>query len=336
MKNNITTHAVRNGAMMTALTVIFMLMSLYVPLFSVIGMFLSGLPLAVLYIKDGLKPTICSAVVSVLILFAFTGSVLGVASLVISNGLPGIVAGICVKKKFRFFNSVLYTGMGFLLGLMFEFLIIKLFMGGMEQMFAQIFEKVQDSMLEIGKMLEGAGSAALNAETMGQTLDMIKNTFRLYFPSMVVIASLLSGYILFSVYVYILRRFRLTSVTTPPFCMLRAPRTMGNVTILFYIVSIFLSGDGLFTAAFLNVIYVLYAIIGFCGLSLIDFKLGLKIRKGAVRGLIYVLIIFLGGVIMPLVVNGCVIIGLLDSSSNYRKISSFNSDDFSDDRSGEV
>ena len=232
--NKFSSKAIRDGAMMTALTVIFMLIALYVPLFSVIGMFLSGLPLAVLYIKDGIRPTVWSAVVSVLILFAFTGNILSVLSLVIANGLPGIVAGICVKKKLNLFYSVVYTGTAFLFGILTELLMIRLFMGGIETMFAQMFEMTEKSLEEISKLFADTGVSLAGKEEFTAAMELIKTTFRLYFPSMLVIMSMVSGYIVYSVYTLILRKLRLTGIKPCPFSMLRAPRRLGNVAVLLY------------------------------------------------------------------------------------------------------
>ena len=332
-----TSGVVRNGAMMSALTVIFMLMSLYVPFFSVIGMFLSGLPLAVLYIKEGLKPTLCAAFVSLCILFAFTGSILGIISMLLAYGVPGIVAGVCIKKKYNLYYSVIYTGCAFLVGILAEYMIINIFMGGLDKMFAEIFESVKSSMLEIGKTLS-TGENKFDEKTINQAMSLMKETIRLYLPSMLIIASLISGYLMFSFYGWMLKKLRLTRISVPSFSMLRAPRGMVRVTLILYIISIFISDKSAFRAIVLNVVYVLYAILGICGLSLIDFKLSKRISKGAVRILIYFIILLFGGFLMPIIINICVIAGFLDSSANYRKISSVfspNNDEF-EDRSGEV
>ena len=332
-----TSGVVRNGAMMSALTVIFMLMSLYVPFFSVIGMFLSGLPLAVLYIKEGLKPTLCAAFVSLCILFAFTGSILGIISMFLAYGVPGIVAGVCIKKKYNLYYSVIYTGCAFLVGILAEYMIINIFMGGLDKMFAEIFESVKSSMLEIGKTLS-TGENKFDEKTINQAMSLMKETIRLYLPSMLIIASLISGYLMFSFYGWMLKKLRLTRISVPSFSMLRAPRGMVRVTLILYIISIFISDKSAFRAIVLNVVYVLYAILGICGLSLIDFKLSKRISKGAVRILIYFIILLFGGFLMPIIINICVIAGFLDSSANYRKISSVfspNNDEF-EDRSGEV
>lgn len=334
--NKLSPKAVRDGAMMTAITVIFMLVSLYVPIFSVAAMFLSGLPLAVLCIKDGLKPTVWSAAVSVLIVFAFTGNILSAMSLMITNGLPGIAAGACIKKKLNLFYSVICTGTAFLIGLMSELLMIKLFMGGIEQMFVQIFEMTEKAMEEAGSIMSAAGGAAPDKNTVSSMLDMIKSVFRLYFPSMLIIMSMVSGYIVYVCYAWFLRRLKLTKIVPTPFKMLRMPRGMGFAAIILYLLSMLLRDENIVGAVLLNATAVLYAIMGICGFSFVDFKLSMRIPKGTVRAVIYAALLLLGGMLMPLAINLFMIIGLLDSSNNFRKISSFFGDDYSDDRSGEV
>lgn len=328
MDKNFSSKAVRDGAMMSALTVIFLLIAFYVPVFSVIGMFLSGLPLAVLYIKHGLKPTIWAAVVSSVVFFAFCGQILSAVSMIISNAIPGIAAGVCIKKRYNLFTSVIYTGTAFLVGIMVEILMIRFFMGGLDAVLEQIFENTRKTAEGLGAMMTESGGTGLDKNSINSAIEMVKTTFRMYFPSMLVIISCLAGYILYSVYVFIIRRLRLTSIIVRPFSMLRTPRGMVNTAFILYVVSIFISEDSYVRAAILNVATVLYSFIIISGFSCIDYKLSKKIKKGALRGLIYVLVMVVLGVLMPFIMNICLIIGLLDSSMNFRRISPFTEDEY--------
>ena len=321
MKNKITLRGIRDGAMMTALTVIFMLLSLYVPLFSFIGMFLSGIPLAALYARDGLATSVCAAVCSVLIMFAFTGNILSVLSLAAAYTIPGLVAGICLKKKYNFFYSVIFTGTAFLAGLLLELLMIKLFMGGIDNMLSEFFTGARTALEEALNAVGDKNSGIDIKQTAENLMDTVIYTAKLYFPSILIVSSLFSAYLMYSFAGFILKKLRLCSVKTVPFYMLRAPKSMSIAAVIFYFINLFLTPDSVVGAAVYNIIFVIYAFIALCGFSFIDYKFRSIIKKGSLRALIYVAVFFLGGIFLTLIINICIIIGILDGSMNFRKIS---------------
>lgn len=326
MKNKIDIRGIRDGAMMTALTVIFMLLSLYVPLFSFIGMFLSGIPLAVLYARDGIMPSVLSAVCSFLIMFVFTGDLFNVFTLVVAYAVPGLVAGICLKKRLNFFRSVLFTGAAFLAGILLEVLMIKLFMGGIDQMFTELFSGLGKTVEEALKSVSGAGSEEI-AQTAKSFADTIIYMAKLYFPSVLIVSSFFCAYLMCSFAGFILKRLKLCNVKTVPFYMLRAPKSMSIAAVLLYILSFFINPEGMVSAAFLNILFVIYALVSVCGFSFIDYKFKGLVKKGYLRALIYIAVFIFGGMFITLFINICLIIGIFDSTMNFRRISAVNEDD---------
>ena len=207
MKNKITLRGLRDGAMMTALTVIFMLLSLYVPVFSYIGMFLSGIPLAALYHRDGLAPSVCAAVCSVFIMFAITGELINVFVLAVAFAVPGLVAGICLKKRYNFFFSVIFTGAAFLVGLLLEIFMIKLFMGGIENMFSEFFNGIK---VILEETLNTNSTTNVN-EAIQTLMNAVIYTTKLYLPSILIVSSLFSAYVMYTIAAFILKKLRLSN-----------------------------------------------------------------------------------------------------------------------------
>lgn len=321
MKNKISLRGIRDGAMMTVLTVIFMLMSIYVPIFSFIGMFLSGIPLAALYAKDGFATSVCAAVCSVLIMFVITGEIISSVSLVVAFVVPGLVAGICLKKKYNFFYSVIYTGAAFLVGLLFELLIIKFFMGGVDKMLTEFLSGVQKTLEEAIRVMADENSGVNIQQATKTLMDTIMYTAKLYFPSVLIVISLFSAYCMYTFAGFILKKLRLCQVKMVQFYMLRAPKSMSLAAVVLYVLSFFLKPDSMVSAAFYNIIFVIYAFIAFCGLSFIDYKFKKIVKRGFIRTLIYVLLFLFGGMFMAMILNVCIILGILDSSMNFRRIS---------------
>ena len=326
MKNKITLRGIRDGAMMTALTVIFMLLTIYVPVFSYVGMFLTGIPLAALYIRDGLTTAICATVCSVLIMFAVTGEIFTVLVFAFMYAVPGLVAGICIKKRYNFFYSIIYTAAAFLAGLIFELFLVNLFLGGVENMLNELFKGVQ-LVLEESMRIIAENNSALDVKAAAKTLiDTFSYVAKMYFPSILIVSSLLFAYIMYSIASVILKKLKLCSVVTIPFYMLRAPKSMSTAAILLYIAGIFMNPESMVSAAFYNIIFVLYAFLAFCGFSFIDFKFKNVVKKGFLRALIYIVLFIFGGMIATLVIRICIILGILDSSLNFRRISAIDED----------
>lgn len=324
--NRFTAKAVRDGAMMTALSVIFMLAGIYVPFFSMLGMLLSGVPLAVLYFKDGLAPSVYAAIISSVIVFIFTWNILNAFLMMLAYGIPGLVSGICLKKNLQLYYSVAFVGLAFLFGFLCELLSVKLFMGGIENMFNQVFDLTEKN---LKPMLEGLAEKSGDGDTaqaVKTIMDAVKNTFRLYFPSMTVIVSLISGYAIYCLSGYLLKRLRIYKGNITPFRMIRAPKSLCNVSAALLIVSFFIKKETMFSASLLNIVFILYFLIGIAGFSFIDYKLSFRIEKGYIRALLYAAVFIFGAWLMSWVIIACVLLGFVDSTMNFRNIDVFGED----------
>lgn len=311
--------AVRDGAMMTALSVIFMLAGTYIPPVSLLGMLLSGVPLAVLYIKDGLKPAVYAALVASLIYFVFTGNFLGAVLTMLAYGVPGLVSGICLKKKLSVYYAVFSVGAAFLFGFLCELVSVKLFMGGIEDMFNQVFEMTEKNLKPmLASIAEKSGDADL-AKATEQIMESVKYTFKLYFPAMAITISVVSGYLIYCFSGYILKKIRVFKGNIPPFNMLKAPKNFCNASALILLVSLFVKNQML-SVVFLNVVFILYFLIGIAGFSFVDYKISRHIPKGFVRVVLYAAIFLFGAGLMSFAAMIFVLIGFADSSMNFRNI----------------
>ncbi len=309
--------------MMIAVTVVLILMTWYVPFFSVIGMFICGVPMACLVARNGWKTTAIALVGVFAVTFLVTGSILSAVSMMLMSILPGAVAGVCLGKEINFFTTLLITCLAVCIGWLFEVFVIDNLIHGegidamlneMLSQFRQIFEATMANLP--AEMDSGELQKAVE-----ETIEMMSYMFRLYFPSIVIVSSMIIGYVIVRFCSFFIKRLKIRDIYTVPFSMLKAPKSMCFAAVVLYLISIFGNKDGAFWAVSANVVLILYTIIGICGLSLLDNKLSKKIPKGGVRALIYAALFLLGGGLVAMAANLLVIVGIIDSSHNFRKIS---------------
>lgn len=318
---NFSAKAVRDGAMMTALSVIFMLMGIYVPFLSTLGMLLSGVPLAVLYFKDGLRPSVYAAVIASFILFFFTVNFLSSFLMMLAYGVPGLVAGICLKKRLPLYYSVFSVSGAFLIGFLCQLLSVKLFMGGIEDMFNQVFEMTEKSLeTMLASMNEKNGGALAQNVDINDLMASVKELFKLYFPSMCIIVSVVSGYAIYCLSGYILKRLRIYRGEITPFGMIKAPAGFCNASAIILLISFFVKSN-VVAAVLANIVFVLYFLIGAAGFSFVDCKIAKCIKKGYLRVLLYCAFFVFGAGLLVWAFTALILIGFLDSFMNFRNIS---------------
>lgn len=328
MKNN-NSKAVREGAMMIALTAVLVLLTWYVPLFSFVGMFVCGVPMACMAARNDTRFTVVALVGVLVITFLVTMSLPSAVSIMLMTILPGAVAGWCMGKKINFFSSLFATCLTVCVGwLVMVFLIDSLMQGqNVESMmnemlgqFEQIFDASVASMPQ--EILEQSEiSTAVHAMT-----ETMKAVFRLYFPALVVIGSMMIGYVIHVLCGFFIKRLKLAEINTVPFSQLKAPRGMCFLAVVLYFVSMLSNGKSVFGAVCANVVMILYTIIGICGLSMVDFFFARVVKKGALRALIYFAVFMFGSILMGILSSAMIMAGIIDSSYNFRRISTDEAD----------
>lgn len=323
MKNS-SSKALREGAMMVALTAVLILLTTYMPLFSVIGTFVCGIPLAALGARNGFRvlipATICVFVISILV----NGEIFTAVTLMLMSVLPGAVCGYMLGRGSSFFKTLFAVCTVVCFGWLFELLAIELLLdNGIDEMFARIVEQTR-------LMMEGtlAELGTMAPEVMGVPSDKfvemffatMTQMFRLYFPCIVVLSSTATGYIIMRITTFVIRRARICEVENYLFSQIKAPRSISWVAIICFLVHMFTKSGSPMWGLFANIVVILYAVLGVCGLSCVDFKLKKKISSGPLRMLIYITAALFGGVLLSFITNILIIIGILDSSRDFRHL----------------
>ncbi len=323
MRNN-NTKGLREGAMMVALTAVFILATRYVPFFGIVGTFACGIPLAALAARNGFKVTIPALVAVFGVTILIAGDFFTALSSVLMSVLPGGVAGYMMGQKRSFFTALFATCVTICLGWLAELLIIELFVaGGIDDMIAQalngsraMLDTMMQTVMQSGVLPDGVSPAEFTDMLFNETEKLV----RLYMPSFVVVLSMIEGYITMRICGFVINRAKLAKVDVVPFSHIKAPNSMCTVALISYLVFAFVNTNAVFTSLLANLIFILYTIIGVCGLSVADFKLKQHIKFAWARVGIYTAIFIINGTLILFIILGLIVVGILDSKRDFRKL----------------
>ncbi len=324
--NHNKTKALREGAMMVALTIIFILISVYVPILSFLGTLAAPVPMAAFAARNGLKPVwIAVAAVFALTVFVTGGNIFSAVSTVLMSVIPGAVCGYFQGKRALFFNALIGTTVAVAIGWVFELLVINVFAGsGIDEMIAQAgeqFKAISTSMLQnIPKaQLESLGVASYEAFA-NELIETFEYTIKVYFPSFVIISAAITGYMILRISAFVIRRTKIAEVLVVKFSMMKAPRSMSTALLVFYIIHLLVTPGSLIWLVLANIVIILYAILSVCGLSFIDYKFKKKVRSAWVRGAIYFVALLMLSTFSSVISTALIIIAVLDSGRDFRNI----------------
>lgn len=313
------------GALMTALTMVVIISSAYIPGFTIIGMFAACVPIACLTMRRNFITAGIAVVVCAFLSIFITHSLVGTVELTLIMILPGFVTGICFYKRINFFTALSLVCGCVVAGMIFAIFMLNLLTNG-----EGLQGLLDESMLVFEQTIRTVISNAYSGmqkvsqeELMAVITEIekqIKDTILLYFPSFVIIISLVIGYLQTMLSAFVIKRTRSGVPPIVPFQCMKAPKSMCYLTAILFLLSLFMSQDNVLDAALLNVNLILYFLIGICGFSFVDAKIAQKIPGGVFRIMVYVGAIMLGGALIGFLFNGLILLGILDSMMDFRRL----------------
>ena len=323
MKQN-KTKALREGAMMVALTIVLILVTQYVPFLSVFSTLACGIPMGTMAARNGMKGIVPAIIAVFLVAILVTGTFLSAVSVILMAVVPGTTAGYVLGKKKGFFSALFATCTAVCVGWLFELFVLYAFVGnGIDDLFAQTMKMTEEMMKPLTESFSQAGITIGNMsgeEFVGAFIESIGKTFRLYFPSIIIMSSVFEGYLIMRVCAFVIKRTKVADVAIVPFSEMKATRSMCFVGILCYLIGFFAGVESVFGAVIANAVFILYALIGICGLSLVDYKLKGAIKSAWGRFGIYFAVFLFGSFLMSFVTMALIILGVLDSSRDFRNV----------------
>ncbi len=223
---------------------------------------------------------------------------------------------LCFTRKLPFFASLFLTTGSVVAAFMSNILYVKL--AYQENMVKLVVNSSIDDMKTIVQELSGSGFNADMALAFSDSLEALKSLYLLLFPAIVICTLLILAYVIYYIIKIIVRAFKRDVSFIPSFSELK----MGKVSAIALGVSLlgYLIGFSYeFSAAFINVTLCLAVVFAFCGLSLIDYILRMRVPYTLLRLLIYFGGYVIISIIAPYILYGLVILGVADSIFNLRR-----------------
>lgn len=191
------TKALIEGSLITALTVVIMLISIYVPIFSIVANFILPVPITILYIKQNYKVTLISIIASG-ILISILYNPIAALSLVVLIGLTGMTLGYCIKNKKKFGTTMIFLAISVALGMIFYFIVYIMLMskGGIYGFVNEMVENFRQSMDLSKSMYEKAGVSGSQLASMESMINIFTPEYIMrLIPAGIVIVSFVSSYL---------------------------------------------------------------------------------------------------------------------------------------------
>lgn len=310
------------GVLVSALTVILVLIGNYVPVIRLLAVFVCGLPITYLIIKHGIKIALTSFVVSLILLLIITGNVINVMLTACVVLLPGLAAGYSMSRNNSYYSTFFAVSAAVLFGIIVNIMMIDVFTGGENGIAGIIDDAISTAKSMILPAVQEAENSGVTDITgmLDSMFAQTKTLFLSYFPTMLIIYSLTVGYLVLASAVFFMKRLRVKNYGYVKFSMIKAPKSMSFVLVILMFISFFSNDMSVYTLVLKNVTAVLSFILAVNGLSLVDFSLKRKIKSGYARFGIYMAVMILGYFIMFIIFYILMLVGMIDSNRDIRML----------------
>jgi uncharacterized protein YybS (DUF2232 family) len=303
------TKVLTESAVILALYIVLLLITLYIPLLGSITIFMLALPFAVFSARRGLKSSIY-LFIAALILTVLFGSIFTLPTTLLF-GSSGVVIGYLYKlKKSRFeilaFGSItVIFNLLIMYGIMTTLMDIKPIEEGKKAM--------QGSMEMMENMMKGMGQA-LTPEQLTQIEQMMELSM-LLIPAIIVLAGVIFAFITQLIAAPILKRLGLEIDKWPPFRELQLPKSL----LWYYLLSMIfmmvpMDKNSIWFMAIFNLFNILQLFMVLQGLSFVFF---FGHKKNISRGILTVVIVLT--FLLPFLLYIVRLIGIIDLGFNLRK-----------------
>lgn len=300
------------ASLLSALSAVILIASAYIPVFSIVGVFIWSIPITFLSFKYDIKTSLLSLVVS-LALAMMIASPVTVLTLGLSYGLTAVVLGFCLRKNYSPFITIMAMTVSTFIGYIAVLQLTILFTGidPLKQFYTMIDESIKKS-IEIAKSMGTTEEQIKSSPIYSMTSQNIK----MILPGVMVIASAMGSFVTYYLVELTFKKIRVKINKIQPFDQ-------------WYIRSNF--GTGLLSATLISMILLyfkvpnsiivynsLFSILGFTfeitGLSVVIWFLKSKgVRKGFLILIAVFMLLSRMGIIL-------FIIGIVDYVVDFRKI----------------
>ena len=301
---------VTEGAILTAIFIV-ILASTFIPLLSMITIFLLPVPLVIFTYRHGWKPALVMAMASFFVAFIFTNIV--AIPLTLPAIIGGIVIGDAVHKKRSAYETWAQGTAGLavalVIGLLFTQLVFDInFSSEIDQQMNNMIGQFED----VVKQLDMGEEMTEQLLLLREQIDLVKNLI----PLAIVMGSLIHAFISQWASYKVINRLEQEKFHFPPFRNLAFPTAILWV----YLISMLLAltqpdPEGMFYVVVQNIMLLASILILIQGVSFIFYYLHIKKLSPALSVIGLVLALFFAPIVFPLLR----ILGIIDIGFKLRE-----------------
>jgi len=302
------TNVLTEGAIFVAIYTVFLLITLYVPILSVISIFFLSTPFIIFGIRHGIKQSFVLLLASIVMTFLI-GSIVSLP-IGLMFSVTGIIMAYFYRQKRQLFALIGGT-ISLLINFVLDYALSIVFLG--VDLFSDVIQQTKSSVRETLAAFPSMDEEMKKTmmEQMNEQFDLLMNLL----PSMFVIVSFMLAVIIHILNIGIIKRLKLNVGTITPFRDWKFPKSI----IWYYLIAtllmlINLPKESFLNIALYNIVFVLQTVLLIQGFSFIFYFCHVKKLSKAVPVLIVI-----GTFILPILLYPVRILGIIDLGFNLRE-----------------
>ncbi|MCT4633383.1 MAG: YybS family protein [Firmicutes bacterium] len=308
MDNRNRVPAMVEGALMSAIGVVMMLMGIYLPVFGLITM-LIPLPFIILGVRRGLNHVMPSVIVASIISLMLTSISSGLTVLLL-GGASALSISYMIRKKQSMSKTFLVGAITTIFSVILYISLLNMILG------IDYFLLMDESLVESGKIVKGfVGNSELSS-SIQDNVENLRLAFKLLLPFVFTMMGSVVAFVNIQISRLVLKRTGYEISAAKPLSQLVLPDNILMGTTIILILTYFVGQLNIVNmdTLFLNIFNIFVMVFLVQGLAVVSFFLEKYVFNKAVKGFVLAFILFSGISIFV------ALLGWLDALFDFRKI----------------
>lgn len=258
---NIKTHSLIEASIISAIIVVMMVITGYVPVISLVGTFILPIPITILCIRHNYKIALSAIFVSAVLSSAMFSAITAVIA-AFTYGSVGIILAYCIKTNKKVYTSIFFLALDSI-AVIFMNIIITLIFTGEKVLINSIqssIDMTKEILLKNKEILIQNGASLKQLEDFDKYINLINVDMALTMLfSGLFIAAIVSAYINYGVLSYILKKFKIKIEDNIPLSKIYIPNTIVAFFIVVVCIGIILTTRNIYAGKYIQIsgLYVL-------------------------------------------------------------------------------
>jgi uncharacterized protein YybS (DUF2232 family) len=317
---NFSTKAVVEAGLLSAIIVVLMLITVYIPFLSILNVILP-VPVTILYLRHNYKVAISAVVVSGILVAMFYDPVSAINATAV-YAITGMTLGYCIKgdKKLSF-TIILLTLAGavsyLIMGLLYIFILQPNGVHGVMNDINKIIEMYNNTVEQTKNFYKSMGMTPQQLDGMKQSFPVLTlEIIKLLVPGVIVVSLVSSACINYAIAKSILKKLKYKVRDFIPFSEFHISNKIGAVAVILFCIALILQSRniaiGVYVLSFLTIIIRMTFLIN--GLALTTFYLRGRFKLNKI---VVILILFFATLQFE---NIFFMLGLIDMIMDFRRL----------------